>query len=184
MQFYAHSELRLCIWKCSPDMPWVVLLEQGYAGPLHSQIGPALPRPALGTGQTSARRKKMLGRPPTIDSRLIRLLCPRSRTQSRCLTSTARRSANPPWSEPSSGANINDQVARLASKPLHSLALADLVRWGTLPYLRGISLTMALDTAALPFQQMPSSPPPTSASPWYQSDSLTVFTLFATSLSS
>ena len=49
---------------------------------------------------------------------------------SRGLTSaTSPSSGHRPWSYPPASVSIdNDQVAKLASKPLHSLTLADLVQ--------------------------------------------------------
>ncbi|KAI9798492.1 MAG: hypothetical protein M1833_004759 [Piccolia ochrophora] len=54
-------------------------------------------------------------------------------TQSRRHLTTAEPS-RPPWSHPPNSANIaDDEVSRLASKPLHPLTLADLVRHGRPP---------------------------------------------------
>ncbi|KAM0798126.1 branched-chain alpha-ketoacid dehydrogenase kinase [Usnea florida] len=75
-------------------------------------------------------------RPAILDSRFIRLICP-LKQQSRCLATATHPFTlprNQPWSHPPSSISIdNDQVARLASLPLHSLALADLVRHGRPP---------------------------------------------------
>lgn len=73
---------------------------------------------------------KMLTKPVILDSRLIRVICP-LKQQIRHLATTRSRVSEqqPPWSYPPASVSIdNDQVARLASKPLHSLTLADLVQ--------------------------------------------------------
>ena len=68
-------------------------------------------------------------RPIICDSRLIRVLCPLKQSTRHFATAV-----NPPppifQASPSPGPSSidNDQIARLASKPLHSLTLADLVR--------------------------------------------------------
>ena len=77
----------------------------------------------------SAPTHIMAVRHTILDSRLIRVLCPLKQPKRHLKTTT---SPPPPNLQPSSSlgsASIdNDQVARLASKPLHPLSLADLVR--------------------------------------------------------
>ena len=68
-------------------------------------------------------------RPAILDSRIVRIICPLKPPSRRLTTATHRLPRNQPWSHPPASISIdNDQVARLASQPLHSLTLADLVR--------------------------------------------------------
>ena len=73
---------------------------------------------------------EMASRPAILDSRILRVICPLQR-RSRHLVNVADQSTvQRPWSHPPASVNIdNDQVARLASRPLHPLTLADLVRY-------------------------------------------------------
>ncbi|KAI9763716.1 MAG: hypothetical protein M1835_007743 [Candelina submexicana] len=72
-------------------------------------------------------------RPRILDASYLRLLWPIKRSQRRHATSFTSPSTQR-WSQPPTSANIaDDEVARLAAKPLHALTLADLVRHGRPP---------------------------------------------------
>ncbi|KAL9077187.1 MAG: hypothetical protein Q9161_000453 [Pseudevernia consocians] len=92
----------------------------------------------------------MPARPAILDSRLIRVICP-LKQRSRCLAAAAHQlPRNQPWSHsPASTSIDNDQVARLASRPLHPLTLADLVRHGRPPLSASTLFTSANFTLSL-----------------------------------
>lgn len=72
----------------------------------------------------------MAQRPALLQSRLLRTLCP-VKTSSRhyVIFPEPEAKSNQPWPHQPTAINFSDdQVVRLASKPLHSLSLADLVR--------------------------------------------------------
>lgn len=72
----------------------------------------------------------MPSRPAALNSHLIRVLCPIKQSARHLVTTAPQTPGQRPWSYPPASVNIdNDQVARLASKTLHPLSLADLVRW-------------------------------------------------------
>lgn len=73
----------------------------------------------------------MPARPAILDPCLIRIVCPLKQRSRRLLaTATHQLPRNQPWSHPPASTSIdNDQVARLASRPLHPLTLADLVQY-------------------------------------------------------
>ena len=72
----------------------------------------------------------MASRPAILDSRILRAICPLQRRSRHLVSVTNQSTLERPWSHPPASVNIdNDQVARLASRPLHPLTLADLVRY-------------------------------------------------------
>lgn len=73
----------------------------------------------------------MAQRPLILESRLLRALCPlKPRLNHSYSISKSRLPPSQPWPHYPASANVNDdQVARLAAKPLHPLTLADLVRY-------------------------------------------------------
>ena len=71
----------------------------------------------------------MASRPAVLDSRLLRILCPLRLRSKQFATATCHSIGNQQWGHPPASSSIdNDQVARLAARPLHPLTLADLVR--------------------------------------------------------
>ena len=61
---------------------------------------------------------------------MLRIICPLRRRSRHLASITDQSTFQRPWSHPPASDNIdNDQVARLASRPLHPLTLADLVRY-------------------------------------------------------
>ncbi|KAK4691150.1 hypothetical protein P7C71_g5790, partial [Lecanoromycetidae sp. Uapishka_2] len=97
----------------------------------------------------------MSARPLILDSRLIRVICPLKQRSRHLSSAFSQTSESQPWSYPPATVNIdNDQVARLASKPLHPLALADLVsqpHCGNTKRLDGESTSIGvIDTALRP----------------------------------
>lgn len=72
------------------------------------------------------KNPRMAQRPSYLNSRYLRVLCP-SKTSSRSyVTSTSIPQSS---HQPFQTSVCEDQIARLSSKPLHSLTLADLVRY-------------------------------------------------------
>ena len=71
----------------------------------------------------------MAARPAILDSRFLRVICPLKRRSRLLVTATSLGTGQRPWSHPPASVNIDDdQVAHLASKSMHPLALADLVK--------------------------------------------------------
>ena len=128
---YQHiiSTLSVAFAKCqiSPTPPLSQITAKP-ASPLHRSLSPAAPQKQPKTSNVSDQHI-MPARPAILDSRLIRVICP-LKQRSRCLATAAHQlPRNQPWSHsPASTSIDNDQVARLASRPLHPLTLADLVR--------------------------------------------------------
>ncbi|MCJ1264254.1 hypothetical protein MMC22_004125 [Lobaria immixta] len=76
----------------------------------------------------------MAHRPAILQSRLLCALCPIKQSLRHYVVSPLDPKSNQPWPHQPAAINFSDdQVARLASKPLHSLSLADLVRHGRPP---------------------------------------------------
>ena len=101
-------------------------------------------------------------------------------------TSTNRLPPSQPWPHYSHSTNvIDDQVARLAAKPLHPLTLADLVRCLNDVFSIGFDApadSLVADGAAHLSLQRRSLTLRILLSPSFQLDSLTVYKLSATSL--
>ncbi len=79
------------------------------------------------------QRPNQMAQMPIIHSGLLRILCALKRPLRRYyVKASIETKSTRPWPhEPAKSANISisdDLVARLASKPLHSLSLADLVK--------------------------------------------------------
>ncbi|KAF6228696.1 hypothetical protein HO173_011715 [Letharia columbiana] len=93
----------------------------------------------------------MPARPAILDPCLIRIVCPLKQRSRRLLaTATHQLPRNQPWSHPPASTSIdNDQVARLASRPLHPLTLADLVQHGRPPLSASTLFTSANFTLSL-----------------------------------
>jgi hypothetical protein len=118
----------------------------------------------------------MAQRPLILQSRYLRDLCPPRRSSKPISYSTITpSSANHPsqsWSLPTISSTVaDDQVARLASKPLHNLTLSDLVRYtltpSPIPSRRTIhQANNPTAMAALHYPNPPSSLPQTSPSPY------------------
>ncbi|MCJ1249469.1 hypothetical protein MMC30_006693 [Trapelia coarctata] len=87
----------------------------------------------------------MAQRPIIIQSRFLRDLCPpQRRTRSFASFSPTATSTTRAWSLPPTAPDIaDDQVARLAHKPLHNLTLSDLVRHGRPPLSQSALLSSA-----------------------------------------
>ena len=98
--------------------------------PLHgSAKTPPLPHNPTSADSIQNTMPTPSARPAILDSNILRIICPLKRPSRPLTTATHQLPRNQPWSHPPASISIdNDQVARLASQPLHSLTLADLVR--------------------------------------------------------
>lgn len=124
----------------------------------------------------------MITRPATFRLRFRFLKIWRQKTPPRTYATLTGEHSPQTWPHQSQFGNIHDdQVARLAARPLHPLALADLIRY-YLTLLTQRLTAIDFSTAMVVLRSPPrlSSPPPTSPSLCCPSDSPTAFKLSGT----